>query len=71
MLVNSNTCAWICEHSVDMRKSIDALAVLVEPLFNANPLSGHLFVFLCREHPGPHKRCPINKAYFVLLLVVK
>lgn len=49
MLVNSNTCAWICEHPVDMRKSIDALAVLVEPLFNANPLSGHLFVFLCRH----------------------
>ena len=49
MLVRSNTCAWICEHPVDMRKSIDALAVLVEPLFNANPLSGHLFVFLCRH----------------------
>jgi hypothetical protein len=35
--------------TADMRKSIDALAVLVEPLFNANPLSGHLFVFLCRH----------------------
>ena len=34
MLVSSNTCAWICERPVDMRKSIDALAVLVEPLFN-------------------------------------
>ncbi len=52
MLVSSNTCAWICEHPVDMRKSIDALAVLVEPLFNANPLSGHLFVFLCRHRIG-------------------
>lgn len=49
MLVSSNTCAWICEHPVDMRKSIDALAILVEPLFNTNPLSGHLFVFLCRN----------------------
>jgi hypothetical protein len=49
MLVSSNTCALNCEHPVGICKSIDALAVLVEPLFNADPLSGHLVVFLCRH----------------------
>lgn len=49
MLLNTNTCAWVCEQPVDMRKSIDALSVLVQPIFNASPLSGHLFVFLCRH----------------------
>lgn len=49
MLMNANTVAWICEHPVDMRKSIDALSVMVEPVFKANPLSGHLFVFMCRQ----------------------
>lgn len=32
-----------------MRKSFDALALLVEPLFRADPLSGHLFVFIGRR----------------------
>ena len=45
MPVNSNTFAWICEHQVNIRKSIDALSVLVRPLLSANPLPGHLFVF--------------------------
>ena len=32
-----------------MRKSIDALSVLVGPLFERDPLSGHLFVFISKH----------------------
>ena len=31
--------------SIDARKSIDSLSILVSSLFGENPQSGHLFVF--------------------------
>ncbi|MBI3375158.1 MAG: IS66 family insertion sequence element accessory protein TnpB [Betaproteobacteria bacterium] len=32
-----------------MRKSIDGLSVLVEPVFAADPFCGHWFVFLSKK----------------------
>jgi transposase len=46
MIISATTRAYVCAQPVDMRKSIDALAQLVEPLFQASPFSGHVFVFL-------------------------
>jgi transposase len=40
---------FLAVEPVDMRKSFDALAALVEPLFQQDPLSGHLFVFVGRR----------------------
>ena len=39
----------IAHESVDMRKSYDGLSGCVEQLLNADPLSGHLFVFFNRK----------------------
>src|SRR6516165_5665298 len=36
---------WACTTPVDLRKSFDGLAALVETVLSADPLSGHLFVF--------------------------
>src|SRR5947209_5711518 len=41
---------YLAAAPVDMRKSHDGLAALVEHVLAANPLSGHLFVF--RNKPG-------------------
>jgi transposase len=39
----------IAHEAVDMRKSYDGLSGCVELLLNADPLSGHLFVFFNRS----------------------
>lgn len=39
----------IAHEPVDMRKSYDGLSGCVEQLLNADPLSGHLFVFFNRK----------------------
>lgn len=39
----------IAHDPVDMRKSYDGLSGCVEQLLNADPLSGHLFVFFNRS----------------------
>ncbi|MFC4346210.1 IS66 family insertion sequence element accessory protein TnpB, partial [Cupriavidus numazuensis] len=49
MLIGGDVQAFICRDAVDMRKSIDGLSYLVEPLLAKNPLSGHLFVFVGRD----------------------
>ena len=49
MLITGDVQAFICRDAVDMRKSIDGLSYLVEPLLAKNPLSGHLFVFVGRD----------------------
>ncbi len=36
--------------STDMRKSINALSILVEAVLELDPFSGHLFVFSNRRH---------------------
>jgi len=46
MILSAALRAYVCAEPVDMRKSIDGLAQLVEPLFQADPFSGHVFVFL-------------------------
>lgn len=46
MLITGDVRAFIYRDTVDMRKSIDALSYLVQPLLGQNPLSGHLFVFV-------------------------
>ncbi|WP_439687096.1 IS66 family insertion sequence element accessory protein TnpB [Cupriavidus oxalaticus] len=49
MLITGDVRAFICRDTVDMRKSIDGLSYLVQPLLGQNPLSGHLFVFVGRD----------------------
>lgn len=49
MLFSAGLRAWVCVEPIDMRKSIDALAQLVGPLFNADAFSGQVFVFLGRR----------------------
>jgi len=41
--------AYVCAQPVDMRKAIDGLVALVQPVFQADPLSGHLYVFVSRS----------------------
>ncbi|MBV8260829.1 IS66 family insertion sequence element accessory protein TnpB [Paraburkholderia mimosarum] len=49
MLIAADVRAYICREPVDMRKSIDGLSYLVEPLLAQNPVSGNLFVFVGRD----------------------
>ena len=48
MIISAATRAYVCAQPVDMRKAIDGLAQLVEPLFQADPFSGQVFVFLSK-----------------------
>lgn len=49
MLITTNVRAFICREPVDMRKSIDGLSYLVEPMLKQNLASGNLFVFVARD----------------------
>ena len=49
MLIASDVRAYICRDPVDMRKAIDGLSYLVEPLLAQKPTSGNLFVFVGRD----------------------
>jgi transposase len=49
MMLSAALRAYICAEPIDMRKSIDALAQLVGPLFNADAFSGQLYVFVGRR----------------------
>jgi len=40
---------FLATEPVDMRKSFDALALLVTSVLEQDPLSGHLFVFIGRR----------------------
>jgi transposase len=40
---------FLAVEPVDMRKSFDALALLVKSVLTEDPLSGHLFVFIGRR----------------------
>jgi transposase len=41
--------AYVCTEPVDMRKSIDGLSQLVEPLLAGDAFSGSVFVFMSRR----------------------
>jgi transposase len=49
MLSGAGMRAYVCAEAVDMRKSIDGLSAMVEPVFAADPFSGHWFVFLSKS----------------------
>ena len=49
MLIASDVRAYFCRDPVDMRKAIDGLSYLVEPLLAQKPASGNLFVFVARD----------------------
>lgn len=49
MLIASDVRAYICRDPVDMRKAIDGLSYLVEPLLSQKSASGNLFVFAARD----------------------
>jgi transposase len=40
---------FLCRKPTDMRKSFDGLMGLVEQVFQQDPLSGHLFLFINRR----------------------
>jgi transposase len=42
---NTAVKVWICNESIDFRKQIDGLSMLVADSFNMQPTSGELFVF--------------------------
>jgi hypothetical protein len=46
MILSSAIRAYVCAEPIDMRKSIDGLASLVDPLLGMNALSGQVFVFI-------------------------
>ena len=46
MMISMNVRAYVCAETVDMRNSIDGLSQLVKPMFDADALSGSVFVFL-------------------------
>jgi transposase len=46
MILSSAVRAYVCAEPIDMRKSIDGLSMLVEPLLGMNALSGQVFVFV-------------------------
>jgi transposase len=48
MMFSAGVRAWVCAEPVDMRKSIDALSQLVQPLLSQDAFSGNLFVFVSK-----------------------
>jgi len=46
MILSSAVRAYVCAEPIDMRKSIDGLSMLVEPLLGMNALSSQIFVFV-------------------------
>ena len=41
---------FLCTKPTDMRKSFDALSLIVRTGMNRNPLSGEVFIFINRRH---------------------
>ena len=40
---------WLCNEPTDMRKSFNGLSALVKHRLDADPLNGHLYVFINRR----------------------
>lgn len=49
MILSSAIRAYVCAEPIDMRKSIDGLAALVQPMLGCDPFSGQVFVFIGRR----------------------
>lgn len=49
MLIGAGTAVYVAEGAIDLRKSIDSLALLVQTSLPVSPLSGALFVFFNRS----------------------
>ena len=49
MILGGGVRAYVCAEPVDMRKSIDGLSQLVEPLLAGDAFSGSVFVFMSRR----------------------
>ena len=49
MMLSSAVRAYVCAEPTDMRKSIDSLSQLVEPVFGADAFGGQVFVFLGKQ----------------------
>jgi len=50
LTIPHNTRISLCTTPIDLRKSFDGLIGIVRSELAADPLSGHLFVFLNRNH---------------------
>ena len=48
--IPAHTRISLCTASIDMRKSFNGLLAIVRNVLEADPLAGHLFVFLNRNH---------------------
>jgi transposase len=46
---NSIEFVWLCRQSVDFRKGINGLSILVEEQLSYDPFSGQLFVFINKK----------------------
>ena len=46
MILGGGVKAYVCAEPVDMRKSIDGLSQLVEPVFGADAFAGQVFMFM-------------------------
>lgn len=49
LLPDSGVRVWLCTEPADMRCSFNGLSARVKNKLGANPLSGHLFVFVNRK----------------------
>jgi transposase len=49
LTIPSHTRISLCTSPIDMRKSFDGLIAIVRNVLDADPLAGHLFVFLNRN----------------------
>ena len=54
--------AYVCVELVDMRKSIDGLSQLVQPLFSADAFGGQVFVFLGKRRDKVNVETRTNPA---------
>lgn len=52
MLIPGNVEVYLAVEPVSLLKSIDGLCAEVERRFGADPMKGHIFVFLNRSHTG-------------------
>jgi transposase len=43
--VQANTQVWVAGGRIDMRKGVDGLAMLDQPVLTQDPFSSHFFVF--------------------------
>jgi len=52
VLIPGNVQVWLAAEPTSLLKSIDGLCAEVERRFSADPMTGHVFVFVNRTHTG-------------------